>query len=100
MDNRSVEIQLANRKMKVACPLGQESALLNAAELVNEQFKKQQSLAAINATEQAALMVALNLANELHEVKQQLVAEQKTNQNKIALLQATIENALNQKTGS
>lgn len=94
MRQSSVEISVAGRKLKVACPQGQESALLfSAAEIDKrlEAIKKSNSLA---SSEQAMLMTALNLANELAAVQEQLANERTENKKQIALLQSSFEQAL------
>ncbi|MCW8831906.1 MAG: cell division protein ZapA [Colwellia sp.] len=97
MTQRTVEINVTDRKLKVACPIGQETALLSAAAELSDRLAKANSSKSIATPEQAMLMTALNLANELLTTKQQLIAEQEENKEKIALLQSTIEQALSPK---
>lgn len=94
MDQRTVEITVTDRKLKVACPIGQESALLSAAAELSARLTKAHNSKSIATPEQALLMTALNLTNELLAAKQQLQTEKKANKQKIALLQSTIEQAL------
>lgn len=94
MAQRTVEVNIVDRKLKVACPIGQESALLSAAHELTARLDKAGASKAISTPEQTLLMTALNLANDLLQTKQQLKLEQQENQNKIALLQSTIEQAL------
>lgn len=94
MTQRTVEINVLDRKLKVACPIGHESALLGAAAELSERLTKVNTSKSIGTPEQALLMTALNLANDLLAAKQQLKTEQTENEQKIALLQSTIEQAL------
>ena len=94
MAQRTVEINVTDRKLKVACPVGQESALLSAAAELTERLTKASNSKSIGTPEQALLMTALNLTNELLSTKKQLQTEKKVSQQKIALLQSTIEQAL------
>jgi cell division protein ZapA len=94
MTQRTVEINVLDRKLKVACPIGKESALLSSAAELSDRLMKVQNSKSTGTPEQALLMTALNLANDLLATKQQLSAEQKENQHRIALLQSTIEQAL------
>lgn len=94
MTQRTVEINVLDRKLKVACPIGQESALLNAAAELSERLTKINNSKSITTPEQTLLMTALNLSNDLLLMKQQLKAEQEENKQRIALLQSTIEQAL------
>ncbi|MBL4822497.1 MAG: cell division protein ZapA [Colwellia sp.] len=94
MSQRSVEINIIDRKLKVACPIGQESALLNAAAELTKRLTKTSNCKSIASPEQAILMTALNLTNELLATQNKLKAEQQDNKEKIALLQSTIEQAI------
>ena len=94
MTQRTVEIKVIDRKLKVACPIGKESALLGAAAELSDRLTTANNSKSIASPEQALLMTALNLANDLLVAKQKLKAEQKENKQKIALLQSTIEQAL------
>ncbi|MBU2869421.1 cell division protein ZapA [Colwellia sp. E2M01] len=94
MSQRTVEINIVDRKLKVACPIGQETALLTAAQELSDRLKKASNSKVISTPEQSLLMTALNLANDLIKTQQQLKVEQQENQQKIALLQSTIEQAL------
>jgi len=100
MSQHNVTIEVANRRLKVACPKGQESALLQAAEELNSRLIKSDGTCKNNAKssktpEQAMLMTALNLANDLLENQQTFERERQAMQSKIDLLQATIEQAVN-----
>ncbi|WP_448211066.1 cell division protein ZapA [Colwellia sp. MEBiC06753] len=91
-----VEITIAGRKYKIACPVGQESALFAAASELDQRLTSFNKTDAINTPEQVLMMVALNLVNELLVAKQSHEKEREATQSKIALLQSTIEQALGQ----
>jgi len=96
MSQHNVTIEIANRRLKITCPKGQESALLQAANEVNKRLatsnKKSQSQ---KTPEQAMLMTAVNLANDLLTQKQEFELKYQEMQSKIDLLQQTIEQAVN-----
>ena len=94
MTQRTVEINVIDRKLKVACPIGHESALLGAAAELSKRLAVANNNKSIATPEQALLMTALNLANDLLIANQKLKSEQKESKQKIALLQSTIEQAL------
>lgn len=94
MSQRTVEINIIDRKLKVTCPIGQESALLSAAAELTSRLTKASKSKSIASPDQAILMTALNLTNELLATKQKLKAEQQENKTRIALLQSTIEQAI------
>lgn len=96
MSQHTVTINVANKRLKVACPAGHESALLQAAEEINKRLdansKKSNSA---KTPEQALVMMSLNLANDLIQTRAELTQEKEELQSKIELLQATIEQAVN-----
>ncbi|AAZ28559.1 cell division protein ZapA [Colwellia psychrerythraea] len=94
MSQRTVEINIVDRKLKIACPIGQETALLSAAQVLSDRLIKAGASKVISTPEQTLVMTALNLANDLLKAQQQLKIEQEDNQQKIMLLQSTIEQAL------
>ncbi|MGB0937864.1 MAG: cell division protein ZapA [Colwellia sp.] len=94
MTSRTVEIKIQERKLKVACPLGDETALLTSAKLLTDRLDLFAEKTSISNPEQALLMTALNLAHDLLNAEKQLDTVKKENQQKIDLLQATIEQAI------
>lgn len=96
MSQHTVTINVANKRLKVACPAGHESALLLAANEVNkrlEQDTKQSHV--VKTPEQSLVMMSLNLANDLIKARNDFENEREKMQSKIELLQATIEQAVN-----
>ena len=99
MTQHTVTINVANRKLKIACPKGQETALLSAAQEVTERLViNSNKNTATNTPEQSLLMTALNLANDLLVLQKLHEKELLNAESKIALLQTTIEQALGDKT--
>jgi len=95
MSQHHVTVNIANRKLKIACPVGRESELIAAANEVTERITNAgHTSKATNTPEQTMLMTALNLANELLVMKKQIERERQENQSKIELLQSTIEQAI------
>ena len=94
MSLQHLEITIADRTLKIACPAGQESALLAAAEELNARILKANTSTMITKPEQSLLMTALNLSNDLLTTQEQLMRERKAYQSKINLLKSTIERAM------
>ena len=95
MSQNTVTVNIANKSLKIACPLGEESALLAAAHDLSARFKDTQTKAQTNSsTEQTMMMTALNLAYDLQKEKEASDKEKLALQSKIELLQSTIEQAL------
>ncbi|GAA6206364.1 MULTISPECIES: cell division protein ZapA [Thalassotalea] len=95
MSQHNVTIEVANRRLKIACPKGKESALLQSANEINRRLEKDKK--STKTPEQAMLMVALNLANDLLDSQNAAKQQLQEMQNKIDLLQETIEQAVNPK---
>lgn len=95
MSQHNVTIEVANRRLKIACPKGQETALLQAASEVNNRLEQGNNKGkSVKTPEQAMLMAALNLANDLLDVQQSSEQKIQEMQNKIDLLQQTIKQAV------
>ena len=60
----TLDIQLLGKDYKVACPPGEQQALLNAAALLNTRLSEASAKGKLSG-ERLIAMVALNLAHEL-----------------------------------
>ena len=94
MSQHSVTIEVANRRLKISCPSGQESSLLLAAKELNQRLLKDSKTYSIKTPEQSLVMTALNLSNDLLVARKELAQERETMQSKIDLLQTTIKQAV------
>ncbi|WKE65118.1 cell division protein ZapA [Gallaecimonas kandeliae] len=90
----TLEIVVLGRRLKVACPKGQEPALQEAAWELDERLKKLRTHSDLCNREQLLTLVALNLSHELRlaEAKSREYAD--AMDSKIKVLQDTIEQAL------
>ena len=95
MSQHSVTIEVANRRLKISCPAGQESALLLAAKELNQRLFKDSETYSIKTPEQSLVMTALNLSNDLLAARKELAQERAAMQSKIDLLQTKIKQAVN-----
>ncbi len=95
MGKSAVNICINGRKLKVACPSGDESALIAASTELDNRLSTMLSKGNFESSEQALLMTALNLSNDLLALQKEVQVEKVNNESKIALLQSTIEQALN-----
>lgn len=95
MSQHTVTINVANKSFKIACPVGEESALLAAAQELNVRFNTiNDKTAATSSSEQSMMMAALNLSYDLLQAKEAAAKEKAALESKIELLQETIEQAL------
>ncbi|NKF50783.1 cell division protein ZapA [Shewanella sp. WXL01] len=94
MSNRAVEITLLGRTYSIACPEGREAALHAVASEVESQLSTLKARTNNLSREELAIMAALNIGNQLFEEKQQNKQYMAQMDERISLLQATLENAL------
>lgn len=57
-------INLLGREFRVACPEGEERALLNSVDYVNRKMKEVRDTGKVVGNERIALLAALNIAHE------------------------------------
>lgn len=63
--SRSIEIHILGRAYKVACSREEESALLAAADYLDEKMREIRESSKVIGAERIAIMAGLNLAHEL-----------------------------------
>ena len=63
-DKGALTISLLGREFRVACPEGEESQLLAAAEYLNRKLKEVRDTGKVVGNERIAIMAALNIAHE------------------------------------
>ena len=96
MAAKTMDIKLLERNYKVACPVGQESALQQAADALNERLEETKERTQLTNVEQIAVMTALNLCHEWIQDQNEQSAKTAKLEEKIQLLQATIEQAMSE----
>lgn len=96
MAAKTMDIKLLERNYKVACPVGQESALQQAADALSQKLEKTKEQTQLTNVEQIAVMTALNLCHEWIQEQNEQAAKTAKLEEKIQLLQATIEQAMSE----
>lgn len=99
MSGQAMDIKLLDRSYRVMCPDGQESALREAARQLDERLAETKTATKLTNVEQIAVMAALNLCHEWIQSRQEQAEYTATLEDKIRLLQATIEKAMGEKRG-
>ncbi|WP_076410394.1 cell division protein ZapA [Shewanella sp. UCD-KL12] len=94
MSSHAIEISLLGRTYSIACPPGQERALQHVAQKLEVQLSSLKTRTNNLSREEIAIMAALNIGYELLEEQQKNQDYNKQMDEKIGLLQATLENAL------
>ncbi len=94
MSSKAIEITLMGRTYSIACPQGQEGALRHVAHNLEKQLTSLKARTNNISREEIAIMAALNTGYELLEEQQKNQDYIKQMDNKIGLLQSTLEDAL------
>ncbi|GIU28072.1 cell division protein ZapA [Shewanella colwelliana] len=94
MSSHAIEISLLGRTYSIACPIGQEDALRHVATKLEKQLSTLRARTNNLSREEIAIMAALNIGYELLEEQQKNQDYIKQMDDKIGLLQSTLESAL------
>lgn len=60
-----INISILDKEYKIACPSGEQSALLASAEYLDEKMREVRDSGSIIGSERIAVITALNIAHEL-----------------------------------
>lgn len=94
MSGNELEVVILGKTYRFACPDGEQQALHDAAELLNDKLRELKEQTHVNGREELAVMAAVNFCHELNLVKQQNSDYADTMDQRIKMLQRTIEEAL------
>jgi cell division protein ZapA len=91
----TVTLTILNKDYVIACPLEEQSSLLNTAQQLNAKMRRLHDSGKVTGTDRVAVMAALNLAHELEISKQQVSYSSDPDvTNKLISLRHKIENVL------
>lgn len=65
MSNETVIVKILDKEYQVACPAGQEDALIKSARYLDQQMRGIRQTGKVLGVERIAVMAALNISNEL-----------------------------------
>jgi cell division protein ZapA len=68
---KPVSVRILDKDYLVACPLGEQEALIASARRVDKEMRRIRDSGKVLGSDRIAVMVALNLAHELMQNKQQ-----------------------------
>ncbi|WP_092875653.1 cell division protein ZapA [Izhakiella capsodis] len=94
MSAQPVDIQIFGRSLRVNCPPEQQDALNAAAEDLNQRLQDLKVRTRVTNTEQLVFIAALNLCYELAQEKDKTRDYAANMEQRIRMLQQTIEQAL------
>ena len=64
-DAQPINISILDKDYKVACPIGEQSALLESARFLDGKMREVRDSSNIMGSERIAVITALNMANDL-----------------------------------
>ncbi|HKM98593.1 MAG TPA: cell division protein ZapA [Buttiauxella sp.] len=94
MSAQPVDIQIFGRSLRVNCPPEQQDALNHAAEELNQRLQDLKVRTRVTNTEQLVFIAALNICYELTQEKSKTRDYAANMEERIRMLQQTIEQAL------
>lgn len=94
MSAQPVDIQILGRTLRVNCPKEQQDALKSSAAELEQRLKDLKNRTGVTNTEQLIFIVALNICHELAQEKIKTQDYTDNMEQKIRVLQHTIEQAL------
>lgn len=94
MSAQPVDIQIFGRSLRVNCPPEQREALNNAAQELEQRLQELKVRTRVTNTEQLVFIAALNVCYELEQEKEKTSDYAASMEQRIRLLQQSIEQAL------
>ncbi len=64
-ERRALDVTIMGREVRVMCPVGEESSLLQAAEYLDRKMHEVRDAGKVIGIDRIAIMAALNIAHEL-----------------------------------
>jgi cell division protein ZapA len=94
----ALTISLLGREFRVACPEGEESKILAAADYLNRKLKEVRDTGKVVGNERIAIMAALNIAHEMMSNPGKAASAQSVDntaiKRRILAMQETLDSAL------
>lgn len=69
-DAQPINISILDKDYKVACPAGEQTALLESAKFLDSKMREMRDSGTIMGSERIAVITALNIANDLLNASQ------------------------------
>ncbi len=69
-DAQPINVSILDKEYKVACPPGEQSALLESAKFLDSKMREVRDSGSIIGAERIAVITALNIANDLLKAAQ------------------------------
>lgn len=89
-----VSVRILEKEYFIACPYEERSALLDAAEFLNNRMREVRDTGKVVGLDRIAVMVALNLTNELLQLKSRDVKLESESGTRVRNMRERVEAAL------
>ncbi len=93
-DNKGMDINILGREFRVACPEGEQEALLAAAQYLDMKMREIREQGKVIGIERIAVMAALNMAFELKNKSGANSVDISSAQRKIKSMEVMIDDAI------
>lgn len=94
--SRSLDVSIMGREFRVACPEGEEQALLDAVAYLDHKMNDIRDTGKIVGTERIAIMAALNITHELLSARLPGGFDIGEFKRRMGLMQAQVEQAMSE----
>ena len=92
--NKVISIRVLDKEYQVACPVEEESALLESARLLDEKMREIRNARKMVGADRVAVMAALNLAHDLLQLKSNSDNDEPVLETKLRSLQNKVDAAI------
>ncbi|VAX02813.1 Z-ring-associated protein ZapA [hydrothermal vent metagenome] len=93
-ENKVISIRVLDKEYQVACPVEEESALLESARLLDEKMREIRNARKMVGADRVAVMAALNLAHDLLQLKSNSDNDEPVLDTKLRSLQNKVDAAI------
>jgi cell division protein ZapA len=94
--SRSLDVSIMGREFRIACPEGEEQALLDAVAYLDRKMNDIRDTGKIVGTERIAIMAALNITHELLSARLPGGFDIGEFKRRMGLMQAQVEQAMSE----
>lgn len=93
-DKKTISIQILDKEYQVACPLGEQVALMSSARYLDQRMREVRSGTKLIGHDRIAVMAALNVTNDLLNRNAEKDAAERYNQESVERMHSKLDNAL------
>jgi cell division protein ZapA len=94
VESKAINIRVLDKEYQVACPVDEESALLESARLLDAKMREVRDTRKMVGADRVAVMAALNLAHDLLQLQSGASGNEPGIDNKLRSLQSKVEAAI------